>query len=145
MRNIKAYKKSFDYLGEVENERYLAFLKRHFVQSEPNFYSVVSKTKVDTPDGVMYAVRINTELNDPNYEPIAECWINGYFFYLWRDLCWAIANDKNNKDIINFPNGKKFNPILKDNLNAINRLRQPCNKTLILHTIGKDPVFEESK
>lgn len=133
MKNVKAFRKSFDYLDTQASEKYLLFLKQHFTNSKPNYYCVATKNKVNTPDGIMYAIRIDLELADPKYEPIAEIWINGHYMYFWRDHCWTIAKDKNNNDIVNYQDGG----------NLFSKKHEPRNKTMVIHQVGTDPVFEE--
>lgn len=139
MKHVKAYMKMFDYLGVGKSEKYLAFLKKHFKESNPNFYSVAAKRRVNTEDGIMYAVRLDIEIADPTLEPIAESWINGHYFYLWRDLCWCIAIDEDGRDLAHSVQGYIGEAVGRI---SVNPKSKPCNKTLIIHPIGRDPVFE---
>lgn len=134
---IRANRRMFDYLGLVSSPSYLRFLQKHLLDGSPNFYCVLSKKKVDTQDGTMYAVRLGLDINDPSYEPIAECWINGQLLYLWRDYCWAIAiNDAGEALAYEVCDGKaatKLDDSLKYRTNRI-------EKMLILHHISNDKL-----
>lgn len=92
MGKLKIYKRR-DYTNQ---ESYDCFLKQHVLGLEPGFASVITAKGVDTIDGIMYVVRIvYNEIEDPNFEPIAKCWINGEDIYVWRDRCWAMGVDAN--------------------------------------------------
>lgn len=132
MAVTKAYKRKFDYLDKTQSKEYLSFLKRHFVGGNANFYSVAKQTKLNTPDGIMYALNLVTELNNPDLEPIAESWINGRILYLWRDQCWVIAKNKFGRDIMKLRNSQFLSYANLDNP----RLSSPRNKSLIVYSIG---------
>jgi hypothetical protein len=95
----KAYKKHYRFLSPTRSEKYSLFLKQKILELQPKFFVVVKQRTVNTPHGTMFALRITTDIECPNFEPIAECWINGSNIYLWRDRCWGIAVDKNNREI----------------------------------------------
>lgn len=133
MKKIKAFRKSFRFLKPEDSDRYLLFIKEHFTSVSPKFYSIIAKTKVETSDGIMYAIRFAEDLSNPNYEPIAECLINGLSVYLWREHCWVIADDKHGKDII-----------IKENI-EFNKKSQTCNKIMVIHRVDNKPVFEENQ
>ena len=73
----------------------------------------------------MHALRIVQDIEIPKFEIIAECWINSTLIYLWRNYCWAVANDKNNIPLIKTE--QKFIDI---------NLKTPKNKTIIIYKIN---------
>lgn len=113
------------------SDKYRIFLKKNILSLNPRYYSVSEHCEVTTVDGLMHAVKIITELTDPSFEPIVECIINRQFIYLWRDQCWAVAVDKHGDKIIMEENNKDY---------GINATPEQCNKTLIIHQIGTDPI-----
>jgi hypothetical protein len=54
---------------------------------------------VANPD-LMFAEDCVDDIENPEYDTIAECTINGEQIYLWQDHCWGIAVDKNGKEIL---------------------------------------------
>ena len=92
-KRIKAYKKHFSFALTDQN-KYLQFLKNHFQQTEPRFYSVVARKQVQGIDCKVWIVTLDNDIENPNNEIIAECTINNEKIYLWRDHCWGIAVDK---------------------------------------------------
>lgn len=126
----KAFKQRLGFLTASREEKYLLFLKQQILGLEPKFYVVVHKRRVLTPDGEMFVVRITTDIEHPGFEPVAEGWINGRFIYLWRDHCWSIAVDDNNKQIIRYDD-----PVNADDIHS-----SYCNKTLLLFKIGIDEI-----
>lgn len=132
----KAYRKTYRFLSSTRAEKYSLFLKRNLLDLNPKYYVVVSRKQVDTIDGVMYALRITTDLEFPDFEPIAECWINGSDIYLWRDKCWGIAVDEEGKEIKRLDR-KVMTPLVDDVSNA---RKNPINKTVLLFPIGVDEV-----
>ncbi len=130
----KAFKKRFDF-ASTNPERYLIFLKEHFTKTKPRFKSVLSKTRVDTVDGVMFAVDIVDDIENPNLDTIAECVVNGETIFLWNDHCWAVAVDKDEKEIISCRYFGEF--ILTGDAN--NKIVME-KTTVLLFQIGLDPV-----
>lgn len=126
----KAFRKDFPYQNP---ERYRLFLKKQFVTREPRYYSVAYYRKVETPDGPMYAMGIVQGLENPELEPIAECWINNEYVYLWRGHCWTVAVDKDNARILKLISRS-------DGLFEASVIPPPCDKTLIIHKVGTDTV-----
>ncbi len=125
----KAFRKDFPYQNP---ERYRLFLKKQFVTREPRYYSVAYYRKVETPDGPMYAMKIVQGLENPDLEPIAECWINNEYVYLWRGHCWTIAVDKANNRILNLHR--------EEGLYEASLLPSACDKTIIVHKVGTDAI-----
>ena len=102
MRNVIAYKARYSFADTpAKAEKYRAFLMEHILELSPKYYGVTDKVKVLTPEGVMYAVKLVKELDNPEYEIIAECWVNSVHIYLWRDKCWMQAVDKERRPIVN--------------------------------------------
>lgn len=136
MAKKKAYKKSYGFLSTTRAEKYSLFLKENLLNLNPKYYVVVGQKRVNTPDGEMFALRITTDIEFPNFEPIAECWINGSDIYLWRDKCWGIAVDEEGKEI------KKLERITKLVVTGdLDTARQkPINKTVLLFPIGVDEI-----
>lgn len=142
MRTIKAYRQQYSFATGPEAERYELFLKKHLLELNPNFYGITHKRKIKTKDGLMYAVHLSTAIEDPNLESIAEGEINSQQIYLWRDRCWTIAVDGDNKLLCRYdlPTSR-----VGQDLRNLN----PCwevlisnyqNKSLILYPIGTDPI-----
>ena len=128
MRQIKAYKAQLSF---EETDKYHVFLKQHLLQLNPQYYVVAQRQRISTPDGIMYALRIVQDVEIQNLEPIAECWINSMFIYLWRDHCWTIAVDKYKR------------PIIKNDRVVIQQKRlrpEPQNKTIVIHRVGISQV-----
>lgn len=125
-----AFRKRHDF-AQTNPERYLIFLKEHFTKTTPTFYSVSSKKKVDTKDGIMYAVDLVEDIENPSYDAIAKCIINGESVFLWNDHCWGVAVDKNGNEIAR--------SIVE--LPGFNTQKKSRNKhTALLFQIGLDPV-----
>lgn len=128
----QAFKKKYLYSNQ---EKYRLFLKRKFTTLTPNWYSVSSYTEVLTVDGPMFAVEIiQNEIENPSYEPIAEVWINDEYVYLWREHCWTVAVDKNNKPICKLPKGEPWWEIFGPNQFTLPP--RACHKILLIHRIG---------
>ncbi|MHA1290926.1 MAG: hypothetical protein ACTSPB_26375 [Candidatus Thorarchaeota archaeon] len=123
----KAYKKNYRFLSTQREAKYALFLKSRILQLNPKFYSVGGRKRILTPDGVMFVLHITKFIESPDLEPIAECWINGSYIYLWRDKCWGIAVNKNGEQIqeprIKMPDRNKL-----------------IEKTSIVFQIGTDDV-----
>lgn len=132
-----AFKKVHDF-AQRNPERYLMFLKRHFIRTEPTFRSVVDKRRVDTSDGEMYAVTIADDIDNPDYDAIAECVINGETIYLWNDHCWAVAVDKDGKEIKSRQDPWYSSFTMKPE--ARKRMIESARVTVLLFRIGIDPV-----
>lgn len=131
----KAFKKNYGFLSDQRAEKYSLFLKENLLKLKPKYYVVVSRKRILTPDGVMYVLCITTDIEFPNYEPIAECWINGSDIYLWRDRCWGIAVDEKGSEIKRYTNKPGFN--IASPTQAQTNL---TNKTIVVFPIGVDPV-----
>lgn len=134
----KIYRKQYDF---GDPEKYRMFLKRQLLKLNPRYYSVASFKKIETSDGPMYAVRIVLEIENPGMEPIAECWINDQYIYLWRDYCWTIAvNDKGNEvlneDYSNHPEEPFSFAVKVPGQSKLDIAPKPCNKTMVVHRIG---------
>ena len=133
MRNIVAHKTRYSFADTPEKaERYRVFLKEHILELSPKYYGITDKQKVLTPDGVMYAVKLVPELDDPAYEIIAECWVNNVHIYLWRDRCWMAAVDKNKRLIVDAKWSQAGTLFHLD--------EQPLSKTMIIFQIGEPCV-----
>jgi hypothetical protein len=132
----QAFKKKYDF-GDAN--KYRLFLKRHLTKVVPRFYGVAACRAVDTTDGPMYALQIVLDIENPNFEPIAEAWINDEFIYLWRDHCWAVAVDKQGCKIVkeDYCSGDPFANMV---INDINTIPVPCNKVLLVHRVGLSEV-----
>jgi hypothetical protein len=134
-----AFRKCHDF-AQTNPERYLIFLKEHFTKTTPIFYSIVSKKKIDTLDGIMYAVELIEDIENPSYDAIAKCIINAESVFLWNDHCWGVAVDKAGKqiarkhvaagDITTTPRGFEFNTQKKSRNKHV----------FLLFQIGLDPV-----
>jgi hypothetical protein len=134
-----AYKKKYDF---GDHEKYRLFLKEHLLKLSPRYYGVCACRRIDTSDGLMYAIKIVQDLENPHFEPIVEAWINDEFVYLWRDHCWAIAVDKNGKRIIksalfptacldlNLPMHHKDQALIPD----------MADKFIVIHRIGTETI-----
>jgi hypothetical protein len=122
-----ALKKRHDFaLGDPE--KYMIFLKRHFTSTTPKFWSVIEQCQVLTRDGMMYALALSEDIENPNYDTIAECVINGDEIYLWNDRCWGVAEDEGrplSSLTVAVPTHKEM---------THNR------KTVLLYRIGTEPV-----
>jgi len=138
----KAYRKTYRFLSKTRAEKYSLFLKKNLLDLDPKYYVVVNRKRVDTIDGVMYALRITTDIECPGFEPIAECWINGSHIYLWRDKCWGIAVDRNGKEIMRYCDVDSSQ--IRQRLQAENspemQRKLYYNKTILLFPIGVDKV-----
>ncbi len=143
----QAFKKKYDYASD---EKYRIFLKKKFTTLTPRYYSVVAAEEVDTCEGPMVAMKIVTdEIENPNYEPIAEVWINDEYVYLWREHCWTIAVNKNNERIYQMQDrwhdlmtkGRQvFSAQTIINPDKFTIAPSPCNKVILIHKIGHEPV-----
>lgn len=134
MGMIKAFRKEFPYQNP---ERYRLFLKSQFLSREPRYYSVAYYRLVQTPDGPMYAMKLTAGIENPDLEPIAECWINNEYVYLWRDHCWTVAVDKKNKRIMEL---EGLDVRGDSSLYDTSIIPAPCNKTLVIHKVGTDTI-----
>jgi|2_EtaG_2_1085320.scaffolds.fasta_scaffold00326_29 hypothetical protein len=139
----KAFRKRYDFTTS-DPEKYLIFLKKYFTKTKPSFYSVLSSQRVNTPDGVMYAVDLAEDIENPDYDTIAECFINGAPIYLWQDHCWGVAVDKNGEEIsrciISMPVDWELCGKL-EGFDKFSKKSKPSNKrTALLFQIGTDPV-----
>ena len=134
----KAFKKNYGFLSEQRAEKYSIFLKKNLLNLKPKYYVITQCKKIITYDCVMYALCITTNIEFHNHEPIAECWINGSDIYLWRDRCWGIAVDKNNKEIVQIAKTAKTPFSLL--ANAMTVQTTTINKTILIFPIGVDEV-----
>ncbi len=142
---LQIYKRKYNFSNP---EKYQLFLKEHILKLAPRFYSVVNVKEIETVQGTMFAIKIiYNEIQNPKFEPIAEAIINSEYIYLWRDYCWAIAVDKNDKHIL-----KEEVPLIQHRSHMTNHGLQtvttfganhnindpiaPCNKRMIIHQIG---------
>ena len=132
---VNAYRRMFDFLNVFNGEQYLLFLRKHLLDGNPNYYAIISKKKIDTSDGVMYALRIGLDITDPNFEPIAECWINGQLLYLWRNYCWTIAVDSKG-ELLAYDDSK----IRINRSNILDYRKERIGKILILHHISNEKL-----
>jgi hypothetical protein len=82
----------------------------------------------------MYAIKIIEDLENPELEPIAECWLNNYYFYLWRNECWTIAADKTGKAILQNC-GPKWSEV-----NDAQHPATRCKKVLVIYKLGDHDV-----
>ena len=128
---MKAYKQKLWFLTDTRSEKYLIFLKKQILKLEPKFYAVVHSREITTPDGKMYALRITKDIEHPGFESIAEGWINNQFIYLWRNHCWGISVNKDDKQMIQY-----------DDRTTIPIEFRPdyLNKTILIFKIGLDEV-----
>lgn len=134
MPKKKAFKKNYGFLSEQRAEKYSLFLKENLLKLKPKYYVVVSRRQIVTSDGVMYVLRITTDIECP-FEPIVECWINGSDIYLWRDKCWGIAIDEKGEEI------KKYIDLPVFNIQSTTRTQTNLiNKIVIVFPIGVDEV-----
>jgi len=140
----KAYKPKFGYLND---NAYLLFLKKLLLSATPIFLGVVAKCSISTPDGPMYLVHVvDNGIDDPSFEPIAQCIINQQYIYLWRNRCWGVAVDKYNRlagNKIYKSNGTELTePLLAPfNYHFRGKLNVGCWEcTLILYEIGTHEV-----
>lgn len=137
MQLYHAYHKKFDWLSsDARSRKYLHFLKSHFEEGKPHFYSVASSEPITTPHGDMYAIKIIEDLENPELEPIAECWLNGYYFYLWRASIWTIATDKTGKAVLR-------NYFTTSQWSEVNDCSHPATrgkKVLIIYKLGDQDV-----
>lgn len=135
MKLINAYKRKAYY----SDERYRCFLKQNLLTFNPIYYSIVAAQCIETPVGQMYAVQLVKDIEDPQYEAIAEVWLNHEFVYLWRDHCWLIAVDQKEQWIVKLTLGTtKYHSdsLLLD----VNNIPIPCNKTMVIHQVGVTPI-----
>jgi hypothetical protein len=140
----KAYRKRYEF---GDSEKYRLFLKKNLLRLNPRYYSVASYRSFETPDGLMYAVQIIAEIEDPTIEPIAECWINDQYIYLWREQCWTIASDEKGRLILREGNQHSFSGLqtglgstVKNSQYKIDIAPPPCNKVMVIHPIGTETV-----
>lgn len=136
----KAYRKKYQF---GDSERYRIFLKKNLLRLNPRYYSIAALTSLQTPDGPMYAIQIVAEIADPNMEPIAECWINDQYIYLWREHCWTIAVDDRGNEILkeDFPHHSgSFGGTVQVGKAKLDIAPPACNKTMIIHQIGNEPL-----
>jgi hypothetical protein len=139
------YKKTY---GFDNPEKYRVFLKRHLIKLSPRYYSVASWRRVETVDGPMYALKIIMDaVDNPNLEVIAEAWINDEYIYLWRDHCWAIAVDKDNRSVLKEEHTADeelciaaFGGQLIGGCGTVNVAPFPCNKIMVVHRIGNETI-----
>ena len=127
MRKIAAFKAQLPFCEDTD--RYYVFLKQQLLKSEPTLYVVSQRKRINTQDGIMYTLRIVQDIEIPDLEPIAECWINSVLIYLWRDHCWTIAVNRHGQPIIK--NDKGPHALM---------ISTPQNKTIIIHKIGTSQV-----
>lgn len=132
--NKAAHRRKFDFLiCDDKAEKYLLFLKQQILNLKPQYYAVVHAVEVKTSDGPMFAVRITGDIEHPEFEPIAEAWINGQLIYLWRDHCWGIGVDDNGKQIL-MCDDRMIDPTDVEHRN------KSLNKTMLLFRIGTEGI-----
>lgn len=111
-------------------EKYRIFLKKHFTSTRPKFWSIIEKCRVRTRDGIMYALTLSEDIENPNHDTIAECVVNGEMVYLWNDQCWGMAVDHKDKPVSRTIMPLPFNPH-----------QTSCKrKSVLLYRIGTEPV-----
>jgi len=125
---FKVYKKAYEFATGVFHDKYLEFVNSHLLELKPTFYAIRGRRKIETPDGVMYAVHLISDTADPKFDIIAECFINGEYIYLWQDKAWLNAVDE------------KGNPVSKEmtkpgEFNADEESVTP-EKIIVLYQIG---------
>lgn len=138
-----AFKIKFDFLRDQnKTAEHLLQLKQYVLSCEPVFYSVIGRKQIHTRDGIMFAVSLDLELCDPNYQPAAECWINHQYFYVLDNCCWCVAVDKDGLPIVirDKKNAPSQWPPMPMQQTVIITRPVPCNKTVILYHIGTLPV-----
>ena len=131
----KIYKKQYNFGDPV---KYRIFLKAQILKLNPRLYSVVCSRSIDTTSGPMCALKLITDIANPNLEPIAECWINDQFIYLWREHCWAIAVTSNGQEVFTYTSFDE--PKAHQQKNKFDIAPKPCNKVLVIHKIGDEPI-----
>ncbi len=140
-----AYKRQYDF---GHTERYRIFIKNNLLTLNPAYYSIVAAKKVLTVDGEMYGVKIVREIQNPNLEMIAECYINGEYVYLWNDYCWAVAVNKDKHSIAKVIVDDKEDMCTFGSLGnahwsaTFNRPTGVGTKVLLLYRIGTSKVEE---
>jgi hypothetical protein len=131
----KAFRKTYDFAPQ-NPERYLIFLKEYFTRTSPTFYSVICQEQVDTIDGIMFALELAKDIENPDYDTIAECIINGETIYLWQDHCWGVGVDKNGEEVRSAFQSRRR----RDWAKAITCKPVSSKQTILLFQIGIDPV-----
>lgn len=97
MRIISAFRAKFDY---DDNGTYLEFVKKQLLKINPDFYVVTTSCEIQTPDGIMYAIKIDREnIENPTLDPIAHTICNNRHFFLWDNSFWAVANDRDGNQV----------------------------------------------
>lgn len=145
----KIYRQTFNFINNTKAEKYLLFLKRQALELNPNFYAVTNNREVDTCDGKMYTLRITNDIESPEFETIAELFINNQHIYIWRDHCWGIAvNSNGNEIVLPCQSNLVYRPggiILSKRHSGVTRSMSvnpgiPFNKTIIVFKIGVDKI-----
>lgn len=95
-----AHRKRYSFASSAQYiDKYRRFLSTHLMELKPVFYSVVSKREIDTTDGPMCVVKLVLDTADPQFDVIAECFINGSHIYFWQNKCWELASSYTVEDI----------------------------------------------
>jgi hypothetical protein len=139
---VKAFHKKFEF---GSSERYRLFLKKHLLKLNPRYYSIAYYRRVGTTSGEMFALKIVQELQNPGLEPIAECWINDQYVYVWRDQCWMVATDERGRQVLKEEGPENEVRVSLGVSGQLGRRKfdiapSPCNKTLLLHKVGTESV-----
>lgn len=56
------------------------------------YYSVVAAQPIETNDGTMLRLHLNSEVENGEREVAAECAINNQTWFIFRDCLWAVAH-----------------------------------------------------
>lgn len=99
MGKIIAYRQQYSFCEGGNARKYAAFVRGFIFKNKPEFYGVVSKKAIDTIDGPMWAIKISSNVEHPDYDPIAKCVINNIPIFLWNDKCWIIAQSQHKRQI----------------------------------------------
>lgn len=78
-------KQIFDY----GDGKYLDFIKSNFWNLKPVFFSLISVATIECD---MFVVELKTtEIENPDCEVVAQCFINNLHIYNWRNKFWMQA------------------------------------------------------
>lgn len=97
----------------VSSDRYNEFLKGIFHSNvQPLYYSIKKCRQIATDDGPMLFMVLNTDIDNPGREIIAEAFINTTFLYCYQDRYWRIASGKERQLLYKPKMATRSNPTL---------------------------------
>lgn len=96
------HKHKYEFAEGDNAVKYELFLKEHLHSLDPVFLGIIEYVIINSYDGPMCQLTLTTTLDDPGFDVIAECFINGQYIYLWKDCVWTLGVDTQSKPFRHF-------------------------------------------